>query len=84
MRELRNVCERHALGLGDIGQNLRAAPEEAKALTQRVEDFERTLLRQALTEHGGNIRAVTESLGLARRTLNEKMRKYDLSRNDFR
>jgi len=80
VRELANAAERHALGLGepqalpaDVGQSL-AAQQEA---------FEAQCLRAALGRHQGDIKAVLEELQLPRRTLNEKMQRHGLLREDF-
>jgi len=58
----------------------RAAPVNMK---QQVDEFENLLIRQALARHGGEATAAAEELGIARRTLNEKMAKYGLARERF-
>ena len=57
--------------------------DEKKRLREYVANFEKSLLIQALTESGGNIGKVCELLNVPRRTLNEKLVKHDLNRNDF-
>jgi two-component system C4-dicarboxylate transport response regulator DctD len=81
VRELRNAAERYAFGLDRPG----ADPEEAglQPLTARVEAYERDLIRQALRQAEGNIAEAMRLLDLPRRTLNEKMQRYGLSRSDF-
>ncbi len=81
VRELANAAERHVLGL--------AAPaaETASArlsLAAQQEAFEAQCLRAALTRHRGDIKSVMEELQLPRRTLNEKMQRHGLAREDFR
>lgn len=81
VRELANAAERHVLGL--------AAPaaETASArlsLAAQQEAFEAQCLRAALTRHRGDIKSVMEELQLPRRTLNEKMQRHGLVREDFR
>lgn len=49
-----------------------------------MERFERTLLTDALGRHGGRLKEVQESLGLARKTLYDKMRKYALDKQDYK
>jgi two-component system, NtrC family, C4-dicarboxylate transport response regulator DctD len=80
VRELANAAERHALGLDS--PNLAAVPE-AHSLAGQMEAFEAQCLRAALRQHKGEIKAVMETLHLPRRTLNEKMQRHGLVREDF-
>ncbi|MEB8431934.1 response regulator [Cocleimonas sp. KMM 6892] len=57
--------------------------DEKKRLREYVANFEKSLLIQALQESNGNIGKVCELLNVPRRTLNEKLVKYDLNRNEF-
>ena len=57
--------------------------DEKKRLREYVANFERSLLKQALNECDGNIGKVCELLKVPRRTLNEKLLKYGLDRNEF-
>jgi two-component system C4-dicarboxylate transport response regulator DctD len=52
-------------------------------LQQRVECYEKMLLEEALNQHRGSIKAVMAELGIARKTLYDKMTKYQLVRRDF-
>lgn len=60
-----------------------ALTTEGKPLKDYVEAFERTLIDNTMRRHKGSIVAVMEELCLPRRTLNEKMAKYGLSRTDY-
>nr|WP_323038139.1 sigma-54 dependent transcriptional regulator [Pararhodobacter sp.] len=60
-----------------------ALTTEGKPLKDYVEAFERTLIDNTMRRHKGSIVAVMEELCLPRRTLNEKMAKYGLSRGDY-
>ncbi len=80
VRELANAAERHALGL-TAPQPLPV--ESGQSLTAQTEAFEAQCLRAALTRHKGDIKAVLEELQLPRRTLNEKMQRHALQREDF-
>jgi len=60
-----------------------ALTTEGKPLKDYVEAFERTLIDNTMRRHKGSIAAVMEELCLPRRTLNEKMAKYGLSRADY-
>ncbi len=49
-----------------------------KPLPEQMDDVEATFIRSALAESNGNIQAAADALGIPRRTLNEKMRRYNL------
>ena len=95
VRQLINVAERAVLqnrrGTGSIASLLMADNDdsrpamttEGKPLKEFVEAFERMLIDNTMRRHKGSITAVMEELCLPRRTLNEKMAKYALSRSDY-
>ena len=95
VRQLINVSERAVLqnrrGTGSIASLLMADSDdsrpamttEGKPLKEFVEAFERMLIDNTMRRHKGSITAVMEELCLPRRTLNEKMAKYTLSRSDY-
>ena len=60
-----------------------AMTTEGKPLKEFVEAFERMLIDNTMRRHKGSIVSVMEELCLPRRTLNEKMAKYNLSRSDY-
>ena len=80
VRELANAAERHALGLAEPEP---APVESGQSLAAQQETFEANCLRAALRRHKGEIKAVMEELQLPRRTLNEKMQRHGLVREDF-
>ena len=95
VRQLVNIAERAVLqnrrGSGSIASLLMADNEaagptlttEGKPLKDYVEAFERMLIDNTMRRHKGSIVAVMDELCLPRRTLNEKMAKYALSRGDY-
>ena len=95
VRQLVNIAERAVLqnrrGSGSIASLLMADNEaagptlttEGKPLKDYVEAFERMLIDNTMRRHKGSIVAVMDELCLPRRTLNEKMAKYGLSRGDY-
>ncbi|MDO5657701.1 MAG: sigma-54 dependent transcriptional regulator [Paracoccus sp. (in: a-proteobacteria)] len=96
VRQLINVAERAVLqnrrGTGSITSLLmtegdvdqhQATTTEGKPLKEYVESFEKMLIDNTMRRHKGSIAAVMEELCLPRRTLNEKMAKYALSRGDY-
>jgi len=56
---------------------------DERPLKEHVEAFEKMLIENALRRHKGSIASVMAELTLPRRTLNEKMAKYALSRGEF-
>ncbi|QYJ74007.1 MULTISPECIES: sigma-54-dependent transcriptional regulator [Shewanella] len=87
VRELRNLAERYVL-LGaesafaaSLGGH--AQLQSGMSLSQRVEFFERMLIEEALSHNRGSIKQTMEQLELPRKTLYDKMRKYDLDRKHY-
>ncbi|MGE8370704.1 MAG: sigma-54-dependent transcriptional regulator [Pseudomonas putida] len=80
VRELANAAERHALGLSS--PNIEVTPA-GQSLGEQMEAFEAQCLRAALRQYGGEIKSVMEALQLPRRTLNEKMQRHGLAREEF-
>jgi two-component system C4-dicarboxylate transport response regulator DctD len=86
VRELRNLAERYVLLGSDAAFNQQSATEKEKStmsLPERVEFFERSLIEEALTNNNGSIKGTMNELMLARKTLYDKMKKYDLVREKF-
>ena len=85
VRELGNVADRFVLGLLGRRFNSDAANESAdRSLKDVVGDFERGLIIETLRRHHGDVLAVSESSGLPKKTLYDKMRRYALSGEEFR
>ena len=97
VRQLINLAERAVLqqrrGTGSISSLLMSDTQEqgetaqvtteGKPLKEYVEAFERMLIDNTMRRHRGSIASVMEELSLPRRTLNEKMAKYGLSRSNY-
>ncbi len=95
IRQLSNISERAVLqarrGTGSIASLLMADDDvseasvttDGKPLKEYVDAFERMLIDNTMRRHKGSIVAVMEELSLPRRTLNEKMAKYGLTRSDY-
>ncbi|PVH27961.1 sigma-54-dependent transcriptional regulator [Pararhodobacter oceanensis] len=95
IRQLISIAEQSVLqnrrGSGSVVSLVMAENEasggamttEGKPLKDYVEAFERTLIDNTMRRHKGSIVAVMEELCLPRRTLNEKMAKYGLSRAEY-
>ena len=86
VRELKNAAERFILGLRDDSLDLAgggAGANEPKPLAGQVADFEKHAIGQALKSHRGKITATAKALGLPRKTLYLRMKKYGLKRGDY-
>ncbi|CCO45454.1 C4-dicarboxylate transport transcriptional regulatory protein dctD [Vibrio nigripulchritudo SOn1] len=90
VRELKNVATRFAhddLSVADILSESASLSSEpvvnTLSLATQVHNFERKVIDKSLREHKGNITQVMAELDLPRRTLNQKMQKYGLSRQDY-
>jgi len=80
VRELANAAERQLLGLDSPAS---VEPPSGQSLAAQQEAFEAHCLRSALSRHKGDIKAVMHELQLPRRTLNEKMQRHGLVREEF-
>ena len=84
VRELQNVAERFALGLELALDNETAeAPpssslEGSGKLSEQVEHFEKSLIMAELERSHSSMRSLAEALGVPRKTLHDKLRKYGL------
>ncbi len=86
VRELRNLANCFVL-LGEDRAFDDSSPDHPRApltLAEQVSEFEKTLIRGELRRCGGRLKEVQDNLGIARKTLYEKMRKYHLDKNQFR
>lgn len=89
VREVRSVSERRVLaarrGGGSAADALYRTGDQAEVpetLREAVAAFERRLIAKALVTHDGRMDAVAEALGIGRRTLNEKIVKLGLNKDD--
>jgi two-component system C4-dicarboxylate transport response regulator DctD len=85
VRELRNVAYRFVLGLLDNSISvLRSRAARSASLNEQIDRFEQVLVENALAECHGNAEAASRCLGIPKRTLYEKIRKFGLSIDSFR
>ncbi|MBN3855393.1 MULTISPECIES: sigma-54-dependent transcriptional regulator [unclassified Paraburkholderia] len=79
VRELRNAADRHVLGIpDDVAPPSSAGADEALPLKERVEQYERALIADALQQTHGAVAQAAERLQMAKATLYEKIRRYGL------
>lgn len=78
VRELKTSAEAFALGLLEF-DGIGGPVSGPTTLADRVSDFEAREIAAVLDAHAGNTLRAAETLGLPRRTLNDKMRRYGIS-----
>jgi len=89
VRELKNTAERYVL-MGesfnyDLEQILHNKESEHQlTLPRQVEYFEKSLIEQELVRQKGNLKACMENLGLPRKTLYDKMKKFGLDKSQYK
>lgn len=90
VRELRNLAERYVL-LGESctfdfeNKPITDNPSNGlSTLPDKVDQFESMLIQAELSRCGGSIKETLVSLGLPRKTLYDKMKKYGLDKKDFK
>ena len=78
VRELRNFADRLVLGLvAQAPDTIASAP--AGSLPQLVDAYERDRINQALEAAGGNVAQAADQLGIPRKTMYDKLKKYQLT-----
>ncbi|MCP8885074.1 sigma-54 dependent transcriptional regulator [Devosia sp. XJ19-1] len=77
VRELKAVAERAVLGVGQKWTGQGDVPGE-QTLADKLASFEARMIDEALRAAHGSTAIAAETLGLARRTLNEKIARYGL------
>ncbi len=96
VRELKNAVERMVVTShnGEAGSfspdeafgsaPLLSLPATLGRLRDELEKTEKFVIETALREHKGEINATFQTLGISRRALYERMKKYGLNKEDFR
>lgn len=93
VRELKNAAERFTLGYdqdsvdrecqGGMSGVKEKTNGHKQTLVEQMNTFEKTLIVQELARTSGDVKATYMTLGLPRKTLYDKMKKYALKRKDF-
>jgi len=86
VRELINVAERFVLTDTLIDQRTLAnwqSDADQSSLPNRLERYEKRLIEEALSQSRGSIKLTYQGLGIARKTLYDKLAKYGLDRHRF-
>lgn len=87
LRELRNVADALVLGVGPQWMSPHSAPSDSiggsgePGLAETVEQFERSLIADALERHAGHVGQTAKALRVPKTTLVDKIRKHGLGRH---
>ena len=87
VRELRNLAECYVLLGAERAFASILSPHSNNGhitLAEQVGHYEEVLLRESLIRHKGRLKNAQEELGLGRKTLYEKMKKYGLDKQNFK
>ena len=84
VRELKNVADRLCLGLEGDTAFTPADAADSPALALQIEAFEKHLIVQALTAHGGNVTMAADHLKLPRKTLYDKVARHAIDPSLYR
>jgi len=96
VRELKNAVERMVItshngvaGPLEVDESfgtgrLISLPATPGLLRDEMERTERYVIEAALREHNGEVGVTCQALGISRRALYERMRKYELNKEDFK
>ncbi|WP_118181861.1 sigma-54-dependent transcriptional regulator [Paraburkholderia phosphatilytica] len=79
VRELRNAADRLVLGVVDDAVATSAADGPTQSLKERVEQFERAVIAEALEQTGGAVAVAADRLQLGKATLYDKIKRYGLA-----
>lgn len=79
VRELRNFADRLVLGVAEMPAAQPGLAGTIDTLPQRMDAYERALIAEALAAHEGNVAAAADRLGIPKKTLYDKLKKYHLS-----
>lgn len=85
VRELRNAAERFVL-LGKLIQlgETPSHPTTASSLAEQVAEFEKAAIESVLLESRGSIKQTMEQLNVPRKTLYDKMQRYQIDKDLYK
>jgi DNA-binding NtrC family response regulator len=82
VREIRNAADRFVLEIGEL--TTPTAGVAPASLAQQMDKVEKALIEQALRNHQGRMPRVMESLGIAKKTLYDKLHRHGIDAERFR
>lgn len=83
LRELDGFAHAFVLGIWNVGSEAGARTEQ-RSLLDRVAEFERALLEDALKHAQGSVATLEQTLQTPRKTLYDKLKRHDLRPHDFK
>ncbi len=83
LRELRMYAQNFVLGLTRLTSPANVREDDASLRTM-LANFEKTILEDALARCGGNVPKVLRALSIPRKTLYDKLRRYNLTPGAYR
>jgi len=83
VREVRNAADRFVLAL-DSMEGAAAADSTASTLAQQMDLVEKALIEQALARTQGRVPAAMELLGIAKKTLYDKLNRHAIDLDKYR
>lgn len=89
VRELKNAAERFVLSDGQNPLNtttrssVTSSASSDQSLPKKVEVYEKSLIMQALENSEGSIKDAMDILGIPRKTLSDKIKKFEIDRTTF-
>jgi DNA-binding NtrC family response regulator len=82
VREIRNAADRFVLEIGEL--TTPTAGVAPVTLAQQMDKVEKALIEQALRNCQGRVPKVMETLGIAKKTLYDKLHRHDIDVDRFR
>ena len=73
-----------SLGHAHLQRHRKALQYLVGTFAEQVDAYERAILSEAMSRHEGNIAAVSESLNLPKKTLYDKLKRFNLAIETFR
>ncbi|MBD8553606.1 sigma-54-dependent Fis family transcriptional regulator [Rhizobium sp. CFBP 8762] len=84
VRELAHFAERVALGLAPDETTKPLQNMAARGtLPEKIERYERDLIRETLAAHDGDVRQTIDALGIPRKTFYDKLQRHGINRTDY-
>ncbi len=84
VREIRNTADRFVLEAGEVLAVAGGALEPLRSLAEHMDWVEKTLIEQAMRRHQGRVAEVMQQLGIARKTLYDKLHRHAIDPERFR
>lgn len=84
VRQLRNFADQLVLGVAEFADNPAGQAQSSTAglhasLPEKIDAYEVSLIQAALEKHANNVAAAADALGIPKKTLYDKMKKYQKS-----